>query len=384
MLLVLIILVKANDDKEQVTSLDRPDYGEEESIYELNYEMDGETYEIEIPVAAKTLSGEDMQAAFDEAYEEIVAAMPGDNEDLMHVMSDLNFTENIERYGMSVDYTLDDYSLIDCYGSYCAGDDAFADVGYVELIIYARITYEEFSQTYEIPVCVYPAEKSDSESMQDRIISEISEGEESVELPTVVDGVSVTFWKQKESMVGAIFLLIVAGGLIAVYRKYSLPKKIQEERDHQMRLDYSEIVSKLSLLMGAGMSGMKALKKISTDYLSDREKGKCETRYAYEEIVKAVNRFDTGVSEDICYADFGRSCHIHSYIKLGSLLAQNVRKGGEGFTQILREEVSESFTERKSLARKAGEEAGTKLLIPMIMMLGIVLIMIIVPAFMSF
>lgn len=58
--------------------------------------------------------------------------------------------------------------------------------------------------------------------------------------------------------------------------------------------------------------------------------------------------------------------------------------GGEYFMQMLREEVGEAFAQRKALARKRGEEAGTKLLLPMIMMLGIVLIIIVVPAFMSF
>jgi len=65
-------------------------------------------------------------------------------------------------------------------------------------------------------------------------------------------------------------------------------------------------------------------------------------------------------------------------------MSQNVRKGGEYFMQMLREEVGEAFAQRKALARKRGEEAGTKLLLPMIMMLGIVLIIIVVPAFMSF
>ena len=65
-------------------------------------------------------------------------------------------------------------------------------------------------------------------------------------------------------------------------------------------------------------------------------------------------------------------------------MAQNVRKGGEGFTAMLRAETTEAFEERKAIARQRGEKAGTKLLLPMIMMLAVVLVMIMVPAFMSF
>jgi len=40
--------------------------------------------------------------------------------------------------------------------------------------------------------------------------------------------------------------------------------------------------------------------------------------------------------------------------------------------------------ERKSLARKLGEEAGTKLLLPMLLMLILVIVILMVPAILSF
>ena len=44
-------------------------------------------------------------------------------------------------------------------------------------------------------------------------------------------------------------------------------------------------------------------------------------------------------------------------------------------------ELGEMFEERKKQARKLGEEAGTKLMIPLFMMLAVVFIIVIVPAF---
>ena len=43
----------------------------------------------------------------------------------------------------------------------------------------------------------------------------------------------------------------------------------------------------------------------------------------------------------------------------------------------------EALEERRARARKAGEQAGTKLLFPMMLMLLVVLVVIMVPAFMS-
>lgn len=83
------------------------------------------------------------------------------------------------------------------------------------------------------------------------------------------------------------------------------------------------------------------------------------------------------------YENFGRRCNAQPYIRLGALLSQNLRKGTKGLTHLLRLESIQAFEERKARAKRLGEEAGTKLLLPMFLMLAIVLIIVIVPAFLS-
>ena len=51
---------------------------------------------------------------------------------------------------------------------------------------------------------------------------------------------------------------------------------------------------------------------------------------------------------------------------------------------ILKEEALKATTERLDQARKKGEQEGTKLLIPMMMMLAVVMILIMIPAYRSF
>ncbi len=48
---------------------------------------------------------------------------------------------------------------------------------------------------------------------------------------------------------------------------------------------------------------------------------------------------------------------------------------------VLEAEMEAAFEQRKNLARRLGEEASTKLLLPLFMMLLIVMVMITVPAF---
>ena len=92
---------------------------------------------------------------------------------------------------------------------------------------------------------------------------------------------------------------------------------------------------------------------------------------------------DSGIMESESYERFGRRCGTQEYLKLGALLSQNLRKGTKGLGDMMQMEAVQAFAERKARARRLGEEAGTKLLLPMFLMLFVVLIIVIIPAFLS-
>ena len=64
-------------------------------------------------------------------------------------------------------------------------------------------------------------------------------------------------------------------------------------------------------------------------------------------------------------------------------MEQNRKAGTKNLRAILRTEMEDAFEMRKNLARRMGEEAGTKLLAPLFLMLGIVMVMIMAPAMMT-
>ena len=71
-------------------------------------------------------------------------------------------------------------------------------------------------------------------------------------------------------------------------------------------------------------------------------------------------------------------------MKFAGLLEQNRKMGVGNMQSILDMEMIEAWEERKNLARRMGEEASTKLLLPLILMLGIVMVIIMVPALTTF
>ena len=106
-------------------------------------------------------------------------------------------------------------------------------------------------------------------------------------------------------------------------------------------------------------------------------------RTVYEEMRYTMNELKNGRPESECYEAFGRRCESPVYRKFGMLLNQNLRKGTKGLTNLLQREAQEAFEERKNMAKKLGEEAGTKLMIPLFLMLAVVFVIVTVPAFLT-
>ena len=99
---------------------------------------------------------------------------------------------------------------------------------------------------------------------------------------------------------------------------------------------------------------------------------------------EALDRMEKKVPEGKAYQEFGKACGLQPYLKLAGLLEQNRREGTKNLRGTMRLEMASAFEERKNLARKQGEEAGAKLLIPLFLMLGVVMAMVMAPALLSF
>ena len=82
--------------------------------------------------------------------------------------------------------------------------------------------------------------------------------------------------------------------------------------------------------------------------------------------MKMCIRDRDGVGERKAYENFGNRCALWQYKRLASLLTQNLRKGSSELTELLSKESELAMEQRRNLAKRLGEEAGTKLLLPMI------------------
>ena len=360
-----------------LTEVERNPYGKGAASYPVEVEYQGKAEEIDLSIEEVKLTEEEILTKMDESMEGITKEILGENENAETITRPIRFISNYQ--GIQIFWEIEDPKKLNYNGEISVD---IVDNEPCLLQLFATLSLGDIQKTYVIPIVLHAPDESE----QDKLIREItekieqsnSEYEKRVVLPTKVNGEDITFKTRQEH--NEIVFLILGAVLIAA-ALIGLDKGLEEtvkKRKAQMTLDFSEIVSKMSLLYEAGLSIYKAWEKI----VAEQEK-KGEERYAYREMKLVLEKISSGVSEKEAYRQFGKRCGLHSYIKLGNLLEQNLSKGTKGMKQSLQEEVEESLEERKKLARKKGEEASTKLLVPMVLMLLVVIVIIAVPALMS-
>lgn len=130
------------------------------------------------------------------------------------------------------------------------------------------------------------------------------------------------------------------------------------------------------------MSVRRAFQKAAMDYKNKKEILGC--RYAYEELLQSSYEMENGISEGEAYLRFGQRCNEVRYKTLATLLVQNLKKGNQGLVQMLEQESVTAWEDRKRKAKVLGEAAATKLLVPMVLMLLVVIAILLIPACLSF
>lgn len=140
-----------------------------------------------------------------------------------------------------------------------------------------------------------------------------------------------------------------------------------EARRESLQLEFPEFANQLILLVNAGSTISKAWAKIVAEEKKDTP--------LFRELRTCMAEIQAGKSEAAAYEEFARRCKIKEIIKFVSVIILNLRKGGSEVVPTLRAQADECWEARKAAARRLGEKASSKLLLPMsIMLLGIIMI----------
>jgi hypothetical protein len=359
--------------------------GDYEAELELYIDETEEGYAYDVIVPARQYTKEAEEELLAAAWAEIQAEFLGENESVNNVRGSVVIKEKYQSGAVRAEWTFADSRLVSEDGTIIAEEIPESGVltsAWVDLYCGTSARAEEIS------FLVLPAEKSEKERLLAEI-QDILEGQqeqktdyillpEKVGRHTLVWGEKNTYLPEKILMFGAVIALMMP--LLEMSRR----KEAMQKREQKLTLEYPDMVSKLTLLLAAGMTVQGAWRRIADAYEKKRKRHAVAEMPAYEEMLATCHELESGIGEESVYERFGERCGQVRYRRLGNLLTQNLKKGTQGIVTLLETEVEDAFEERKNTARRYGEEAGTKLLAPMLLMFGIVLVILIYPAIVTF
>lgn len=352
---------------------------------ELVLEFLDNKQEMTVEVSDRRLSKKELKEAFDQAVSEINETYLGQNDSAENVCYDLDLRSSYVDGLINAQWKFDQYGIISSEGK--LQQEEIPEEGVV-VNMTAVLSYEEEESLYSFSVVVNQKGLDTLDGQLDAISREIKAKDQSsrtkskFKLPDEVASMNL-IWKKKMNYRGLqliiLGLLAVAG--IQIGRKQD-DKKVAAALAKEKEQDYPIIMSQLSILMGAGMSFRKALERITAKYVLSMKNG-APQRAGFDEILKTYRKMADGRSEIQALEELGKSCESKEYRKLSMMLIQNLRKGSKDLLDTLEKEEKYAFEMRKQRAIRAGEEASTKLLVPMAGMLFIVIVILVVPAIMQ-
>lgn len=249
--------------------------------------------------------------------------------------------------------------------------------------IQAELICGNYSRTILLSVPVSVSHEQTPKEQIEAILAQnqiAQAGQTEMELPekVVIDGEEeILTWKtpdQRQEAVKWILLLWTVPLLIFPLRSQEI-LRAEKIRKQKIQQAYPVMIHKLTVLLGAGLSITAAWDRIAARGGSQNP--------LIEEMHITMIQMHHGLAPQEALRQFGARVGCPELRKLANMLCRNLRRGDEFLLEHLKEMNDHAWEEHKKQVKIQSEEADTKLLIPMILMMLVVLIIVLTPALLS-
>lgn len=179
------------------------------------------------------------------------------------------------------------------------------------------------------------------------------------------------------AVTGEWLSVALCGLLLAVLAPWievrGLSKRIRLQK-RSMLIELPEFLNKLTLLVNAGETVQAAIIRCVD---SRREE---ELSPLFRELSIMSNELKNNRSFARAMEELSKRCALPEISLFTTTVLLNYRRGGDDFVVALRELTRNLWEKRKALARTMGEEASSKLVFPMVVTFGIVMVIVATPA----
>ncbi|MBY0160840.1 type II secretion system F family protein [Cytobacillus firmus] len=167
---------------------------------------------------------------------------------------------------------------------------------------------------------------------------------------------------------------LALGALLPVALVKDLHKKVTL-REQDIVMEMPELLNKIVLLVGAGETVQRAI-------IHCVERNEDANHPLYAELKRMVLEWEGGHSFQQAFEQFNKRCGVQEVSIFTTTVLLNFRRGGSDFVLALRDLSRVLWDKRKAIARTRGEQASSKLVLPMVVIFMIVIVLLGAPAFM--
>ena len=367
----------------EVTSLEKNsrDNGLEAIPLQVETE-DGAREEVTITIPEFRYSEKEAQRLLEKKAEELDGKILGENRTLTHIDHNLDLPASFSDSDITIQWSSTKPEYLRWDGTLLSG---IPEAG-CPAVLLATLYLQDQMLDYRRDIVLFPSEEKGAFAgeLQEETekLNQPSSGNRFL-LPGEWKGKKLKWFQKNEQAGSGLCLLLLAGIFYCAASDRNRREHAEKKRKEQLELAYPELVSKIQLMTGAGLSVRNVFRRLTEDCRREQAGGK-KGNPALEEAARTWQEMENGVLERDAYEHLGERCGLAVYRELALLLEQNRKRGNAKMNELLEQEAQRAFETRKRTARAEGEKVSVRLLLPMGMMLVIVMALILVPAFLSF
>lgn len=388
-IILLIILIFSMIFFPKYIVFERNPFGQGMKEIQVSLKKDKENKKINYKLSEQELSDKQIRKIYKQFFKELKRKVAGKNTGLNKVTTSLSLPENIEGYPFEIAYEFleDGYIFLD--GTLNKKEQNKLKNGESHITyITVKASYKQYEEIRKYKIQIFSKPDTFRHNKFYKVEQYLKKKEqksrygEKIRIPTTYKGIQIGTGQNGVGSMGLIILFTTIGLLIPLHNYMKLREKgdkcqIEAERD------FPVIVHLLTLYMGAGLSFFSSVGRISNNYQRQKKQSK-QKKYAFERIMLMEQQMNNGISQKEACHNWGMQFRTDSYQKLSLILIQSFTKGAKEAAVLMETEEKEAFRKRVDRARKEGEEAATRLLFPMILLLSEVMLLVMYPALIRF
>lgn len=247
------------------------------------------------------------------------------------------------------------------------------------VVILIKPTGAEIEDAAEVP------EESESDKIDrqlNQLVSEINRDAtaKKIILPGKLDSGEPLVWQRSESSNLLFYIVALILSLFAIYRnKFAAAEKKKKQEKASIIQGLPAFTNKMVLLLNAGMVTSRAFMKIIEDYETTSQ----EKTYFYVQlglIYQRIKKTNSVLQDEL--KEFSRLSGVPELMRVSHIINDNMNKGTELVEKLQKENAFLWFA-RKKLSEEKGRLAETKLTVPLVILLAVLVMVTVAPAMMG-